>query len=76
MNDHDMIVTIQEILSGVEWGADTCANIACLLNENGYRIRDVDEITDEEHEKYETQANEYEAHHHWRDDPSDSHGGY
>jgi len=43
MTDHDIILTIQEMLDGVEWNADTLATIAELLSENGYRVRDLDE---------------------------------
>ena len=43
MNDHDMLLTIQEMLDGVEWSADTLAEIADLLTSNGYVIRDIDD---------------------------------
>ena len=42
MNDHDILLAIQELLDGVEWTADTLAEIAELLAENGYRVRDLD----------------------------------
>jgi len=43
MNDHDLILAIQELLDGVEWTADTTAEIANLLTDNGYKIRDIDD---------------------------------
>jgi hypothetical protein len=43
MNDHDIVLTIQEIMDGCEWTSDTMSLIADLLTENGYRIRDLDD---------------------------------
>jgi hypothetical protein len=43
MNDHDLLLTIQELLDGVEWTADTVDTIARLMAESGYRIRDLDD---------------------------------
>jgi hypothetical protein len=40
MNDHDLILAIQELLDGVEWSANTACDIAALLNENGYPVLD------------------------------------
>lgn len=40
MNDHDLLLTIQELLDGVVWTPDTVETIAELMTENGYRIRD------------------------------------
>ena len=39
MNDHDLLLAIQELLDGVEWDDDTLPEIAKLLAENGYKIR-------------------------------------
>jgi hypothetical protein len=40
MNDHEIILAIQELMDGVEWTPDTLQEIAELLHENGYQIRD------------------------------------
>ena len=40
MTDHDLLLTIQELLDGVVWSPDTLDSIAELLRENGYRVRD------------------------------------
>lgn len=45
MTDHDIILAIQEAMDGVEWNADTLQFIAGLLDNNGYHIRDIDEVT-------------------------------
>ena len=42
MNDHDILLTIQDLLDGVEWSTDTLSQIADLLSSNGYLIRDID----------------------------------
>lgn len=44
MNDHDLLLAIQETLDGVEWSADTCDDIADLMIENGWRIRDKNDV--------------------------------
>jgi len=41
MNDHDLIIEIQRLLSGTEWTADTLADIAALLEEAGYEIEEI-----------------------------------
>lgn len=43
MTDHEIVLAIQELLDGVEWNAGTLDEIATLLTDNGYRIRDLDE---------------------------------
>jgi hypothetical protein len=43
MNDHDILLAIQELLDGVEWKVDMLDEIARLLSDNGYRVRDIDE---------------------------------
>jgi DNA-binding XRE family transcriptional regulator len=42
MDDHDMLVAIQGLLSRVEWSSDTAAAIADLLNENGWPIAGIE----------------------------------
>lgn len=44
MNDHDLLLTIQELLDGVEWTTDTVETIAELMVESGYRIRDKNDV--------------------------------
>ena len=44
MDDHELILAIQEILDGTSWDSGTAAEIATLLVESGYRVRDCDEI--------------------------------
>lgn len=46
--DHTVLLAIQEMLDGVEWNADTVSDIAQLLIENGYRIRDLADVDIEE----------------------------
>lgn len=41
MNDHDIVLAIQELMDGVEWNADTLKEIAEMLNGNGYPIGDI-----------------------------------
>jgi hypothetical protein len=38
MNDHDIVVAIQDLLDGQVWTPDTLAEIAKLLQDNGYSI--------------------------------------
>jgi hypothetical protein len=40
MNDHDLLLAIQELLDGVEWTCETVETIAEMMVESGYRIRD------------------------------------
>ena len=40
MNDHDLLLKIQELLDGVEWSPGTFEEIAFLMSESGYEIRD------------------------------------
>lgn len=42
MNDHDLLLAIQELLDGVEWSPDTLDQIAELMNGSGWVIRDCD----------------------------------
>lgn len=44
MNDHEIMLAIQELLSGVEWSPDTLDQIAELLHDNGYCIEDLDPV--------------------------------
>ena len=50
MNDHDTLLAIQELLDGVEWTPQTFGDIADLMREAGYRVRDLndDPVTDDE----------------------------
>jgi hypothetical protein len=44
MNDHDAMLAIQELLDGMEWrGAETLGDIAQILRDAGYRVRDLDD---------------------------------
>lgn len=43
MHDHEILLAIQEAMDGVEWTPDTLDAIAKLLNDNGYRVRDLDD---------------------------------
>jgi len=42
MNDHELILAIQELMSGEEWNSETMSAIADLLQNNGYEIEDID----------------------------------
>jgi hypothetical protein len=42
MNDHDIVLEIQQLLDGTEWQVDMLEKIASLLDENGYKIRDIE----------------------------------
>lgn len=42
MSDHDIILRIQELMDGQEWSAETLEEIAELLREAGYRVRDLE----------------------------------
>lgn len=44
MNDHDLLLAIQELLDGTEWNADTLEAIATLMVDSGWRIRDLDDV--------------------------------
>jgi hypothetical protein len=55
MTDSDLLLQIQELLDGVEWTPDTLENIAWLMNEHGYRIRDRDD-RDRESDDDETES--------------------
>ena len=41
MNQQDALLAIQELLDGVEWTPDTLDNIAAILEQAGYRVRDI-----------------------------------
>ena len=43
MIESEILQCIVELLDGVEWTSDTLDNIAEVLTENGYRIRDLDD---------------------------------
>lgn len=43
MSDHDAMLAIQQELDGVEWTADTHERIAEILQQAGYRVRDLDD---------------------------------
>lgn len=43
MNDHEIVLAIQQELDGVEWSSDTLEAIAEILVRNGYRVRDLDD---------------------------------
>lgn len=43
MDDHDLLLAIQNRLDGVEWSSDTLEEIAGLMVASGYRIRDLDD---------------------------------
>ena len=40
MNDHDIVLAIQELLDDVEWTPEVLETIADILTENGYIVRD------------------------------------
>jgi hypothetical protein len=48
MGDVDLLMAIQELLDGVEWDSDTLEDIATLLNDNGYQVRDPNDLEDED----------------------------
>lgn len=41
MDDHEIIIAIQDTLDGVAWDADTVERIARILIDNGYEIGDI-----------------------------------
>jgi hypothetical protein len=43
MNDHEAMSAIQQELDGVEWTAETLERVADILQQAGYRIRDIDD---------------------------------
>jgi hypothetical protein len=45
MDDHDLLLSIQELLDGTSWTPATLDLIADLLNQNGYRIRDFNDAS-------------------------------
>jgi hypothetical protein len=44
LNDHDLLLEIQTRLDGVEWSSDTLEEIAQLMVNSGYRIRDCNDV--------------------------------
>ncbi len=48
MNDHEIILAIQELMSQVEWDASTLDEIADLLDDNGYKVGDISDEEDTE----------------------------
>jgi hypothetical protein len=47
MNDHQAMLAIEQELDGVEWTAETLERIAEILQQAGYRIRDLDDCDTE-----------------------------
>ena len=43
LTDHEAMLRIQELMDGVEWTANTLADIATVLEVAGYRVRDLQE---------------------------------
>ena len=43
MTDSDLLLAIQELLSGTVWTSDTLDEIAELMRESGYEIKEVKE---------------------------------
>lgn len=44
MNDHEIVLRIQELLDGVEWTPSTLDEIAGVLSDNGYAVHDLDGV--------------------------------
>lgn len=44
MTESEILLAIQELLDGVEWTPDTLDRIAMLLVNNGYRVRDLNDV--------------------------------
>jgi hypothetical protein len=44
MDDHDLLLAIQNRLDGIEWSSDTLEEIAQLMVNSGYRIRDSGDV--------------------------------
>jgi hypothetical protein len=44
MTDHEALLAIQELMDGVEWNPTTLNQIAAILIECGYRVRDLDDV--------------------------------
>jgi hypothetical protein len=42
MDDHALLLAIQELMDGVEWTPDTLERIAELMTESGYTVRDTE----------------------------------
>lgn len=40
MNDHELLLAIQELLSGQQWDADTLQEVVELMIAEGYSIED------------------------------------
>jgi hypothetical protein len=43
MDDHQALLAIQKLMDRVEWSPDTLDRIGEIMEEGGYRIRDLDE---------------------------------
>jgi hypothetical protein len=43
MSDHEAMLAIQQELDGTEWTAETLERIAEILQQAGYRVRDLDD---------------------------------
>jgi len=50
MGDVDLLMAIQQLLDGVEWDSNTLEHIATLLDDNGYTVRDPNDLEDEDDE--------------------------
>ena len=50
MNDHDAMLAIHELLDGVEWGSQTLEDIAVIMEQAGYPIRDCNDVEPEDHQ--------------------------
>ena len=45
-DDRQTLLSIQKLLNGTDWSADTIEDIAQTMREAGYEIADLDEIDD------------------------------
>jgi biotin operon repressor len=45
-DDRQTLLSIQKLLNGTDWSADTIEDIAQTMREAGYEIDDLDEIDD------------------------------
>ena len=47
MNSSEALLSIQELMDGVEWSPSTLDEIADIMRLAGYRVRDIDDTTAE-----------------------------
>lgn len=62
MQASDALLAIQELMDGVEWTPDTLDQIADILRDAGYRVRDLNEELQAEREQeafYEEQIRQH-----------------